>query len=238
MLLHIPEDGGEMYVMSIMRDTWVTIPGHGEAKINSALDVGGMPTMVSTIEENFDTRVDEVAMVDFAGFEGLTDALGGVTVDVPVSFTSQDGHQFQEGPQEMNGEEALAFVRERYAFPDGDYQRVRNQRAYLEGLINELVSAGTLTNPVKLNEVVKQISPYLTVSDGITAGWIAQQAPKLVGMTSSDIHMFTVPNQGVGTSADGQSIIIADEAAMKEIGKSISDGTLDDYAKKVEQSGP
>ena len=129
-------------------------------------------------------------------------------------------------------------MRERYAFPDGDYQRVRNQRAYLEGLINELVSAGTLTNPVKLNEVVKQISPYLTVSDGITAGWIAQQAPKLVGMTSSDIHMFTVPNQGVGTSADGQSIIIADEAAMKEIGKSISDGTLDDYAKKVEQSGP
>ncbi|KMK74003.1 LCP family protein [Kocuria rhizophila] len=237
MLLHIPEDGGEMYVMSIMRDTWVDIPGHGEAKINSALDVGGMPTMVSTIEQNFDTRVDEVALVDFAGFEGLTDALGGVTVDVPVSFTTQDGHQFQKGPQEMNGEEALAFVRERYAFPDGDYQRVRNQRAYLEGLINELVSAGTLTNPMKLNEVVKQISPYLTVSDGLTAGWIAQQAPKMVGMSSSDIHMFTVPNQGLGTSADGQSIIIADEAAMKEIGKAISGGTLDQYAKSVGQSG-
>ena len=235
MLLHIPENGGQMYVMSIMRDTWVDIPGVGESKINAALDHGGMPLMVETIEQNFGTRVDEVALVDFAGFEGLTNALGGVTVNVPQAFTSHDGHRFEAGPQELNGEQALAFVRERYAFSDGDYQRVRNQRAYLQAMINKLVSAGTLTNPLKLNEVVKEISPYLTVSDGLTSGWIAQQAPKLVGLSSSDIHMFTVPNKGVGTSADGQSIIIADTDAMQQIGKAISDGTLDQYAKSLDQ---
>ena len=237
MLLHIPEDGGQMYVMSIMRDTWVDIPGVGEAKINAALDHGGMPTMVSTIEENFGTRVDEVAMVDFAGFEGLTDALGGVTVDVPVAFTSHDGRRFEAGPQTMDGEQALAFVRERYAFDDGDYQRVRDQRAYLRAMIDKLVSAGTVSNPVKLNDVVKKISPYLTVSDGLTSGWIAKQAPQLVGLKGSSIHMFTVPNKGVGTSADGQSIIVADEAAMKEIGAAISNGTLEQYAKTVPQQG-
>lgn len=237
MLLHIPEDGGQMYVMSIMRDTWVDIPGVGESKINAALDHGGMPLMVETIEQNFGTRVDEVALVDFAGFEGLTNALGGVTVNVPEAFTSRDGHRFEAGPQELNGEQALAFVRERYAFADGDYQRVRNQRAYLQAMINKLVSAGTLTNPLKLNEVVKEISPYLTVSDGLTSGWIAQQAPKLVGLSSSDIHMFTVPNNGVGTSADGQSIIVADTDAMQRIGKAISDGTLDQYATSLDQQG-
>lgn len=237
MLLHIPEDGGQMYVMSIMRDTWVDIPGMGESKINAALDHGGMPLMVETIEQNFGTRVDEVALVDFAGFEGLTNALGGVTVNVPEAFTSQDGHRFEAGPQELSGEQALAFVRERYAFSDGDYQRVRNQRAYLQAMINKLVSAGTLTNPLKLNEVVKEISPYLTVSDGLTSGWIAQQAPKLVGLSSSDIHMFTVPNNGVGTSADGQSIIVADTDAMQRIGKAISDGTLDQYATSLDQQG-
>lgn len=237
MLLHIPEDGGQMYVMSIMRDTWVDIPGVGESKINAALDHGGMPLMVETIEQNFGTRVDEVALVDFAGFEGLTNALGGVTVNVPEAFTSQDGHRFEAGPQELSGEQALAFVRERYAFADGDYQRVRNQRAYLQAMINKLVSAGTLTNPLKLNEVVKEISPYLTVSDGLTSGWIAQQAPKLVGLSSSDIHMFTVPNNGVGTSADGQSIIVADTDAMQRIGKAISDGTLDQYATSLDQQG-
>ena len=237
MLLHIPEDGGQMYVMSIMRDTWVDIPGVGESKINAALDHGGMPLMVETIEQNFGTRVDEVALVDFAGFEGLTNALGGVTVNVPEAFTSQDGHRFEAGPQELSGEQALAFVRERYAFSDGDYQRVRNQRAYLQAMINKLVSAGTLTNPLKLNEVVKEISPYLTVSDGLTSGWIAQRAPKLVGLSSSDIHMFTVPNNGVGTSADGQSIIVADTDAMQRIGKAISDGTLDQYATSLDQQG-
>ncbi|OBA50851.1 LCP family protein [Kocuria sp. ICS0012] len=237
MLLHIPEDGGQMYVMSIMRDTWVDIPGAGESKINAALDHGGMPLMVETIEQNFGTRVDEVALVDFAGFEGLTNALGGVTVNVPEAFTSQDGHRFEAGPQELSGEQALAFVRERYAFSDGDYQRVRNQRAYLQAMINKLVSAGTLTNPLKLNEVVKEISPYLTVSDGLTSGWIAQQAPKLAGLSSSDIHMFTVPNNGVGTSADGQSIIVADTDAMQRIGKAISDGTLDQYATSLDQQG-
>ncbi|RLZ03119.1 transcriptional regulator [Kocuria tytonicola] len=237
MLVHIPEDGGQMYVMSIMRDTWVNIPGVGEAKINAALDQGGMPKMVSTIEENFDTRVDEVALVDFAGFEGLTDALGGVTVDVPVAFTTKEGEHYDAGPQQMDGKRALTFVRERYAFDDGDYQRVRDQRIYLRAMIDKLVSAGTVTNPVKLNEVVKQISPYLTVSEGLTSGWIAQQAPKLVGLGSGDIHMFTVPNKGVGTSADGQSIIVADEAAMKAIGKAISDGTLGDYAKTVTSQG-
>ena len=233
MLLHIPEDGGQMYVMSIMRDTWVDIPGVGESKINAALDHGGMPLMVETIEQNFGTRVDEVALVDFAGFEGLTNALGGVTVNVPEAFTSQDGHRFEAGPQELSGEQALAFVRERYAFSDGEYQRVRNQRAYLQAMINKLVSAGTLTNPMKLNEVVKQISPYLTVSDGLDSGYIRGLVPKMVGVSRSDIHMFTVPTNGIGTSDDGQSVVLPDEEAMQEIGDAIDDGTLDEHYQEL-----
>ena len=229
MLVHVPQDGGQMYVMSIMRDTWVDIPGVGEDKINAALDHGGMPLMVQTVEKSFDTRVDEVALVDFAGFKGLTDALDGVTVDVPVEFTTEHGEHYAAGPQTMDGDQALTFVRERHAFADGDYQRVRDQRAYLEGLVNTLTRSTTLTNPMKVNKVVKQISPYLTVSDGLTAGWIARQAPRLVGLSSSDIHMFTVPNGGIGTSADGQSIVVADPQAMQQIGRAISDETLDDY---------
>lgn len=236
MLLHIPEDGGQMYIMSIMRDTWVDIPGVGEAKINAALDHGGMPLMVQTVEEHFGTRIDEVALVDFAGFEGLTDALGGVTVNVPQSFTTREGEHFAAGPQEMDGQTALTFVRERYAFGDGDYQRVRNQRAYLQAIINKLVSTETLTNPVKINEIIKQISPYLTVSDGLTARWVVQQAPKLVGLSNSDIHMFTVPTQGTGTSADGQSIVVADTQAMQEIGEAMSEGTLDQYVADLPES--
>ncbi|WP_188538527.1 LCP family protein [Kocuria dechangensis] len=229
MLVHVPEDGGEVYVMSIMRDTWVEIPGVGEAKVNQALDIGGMPLMVRTVEELFGLRVDQVASVDFAGFQGLTDALGGVTIDVPQDFVSHDGVAFEQGPQLMDGETALEFVRERYAFADGDYQRVANQRAYVKAVMDKTLNRETLTNPARIQDVVTQFSPYLEVSDGLDAGWIAGVTPDLVGVSSENIQMFTVPNQGVGYSADGQSIVVADYTAMEEIGEAISGDTLSEY---------
>lgn len=229
MLLHIPPDGGEVYVMSIMRDTWVDIPGVGESKINSAFQNGGMPLMVETVEGLFGTRVDEVMSVDFEGFEGLTDALGGVTVDVPQTFSTDDGTTFTQGPMDMDGEEALKFVRERHAFTDSDYTRVENQRAYIRALLDRFLDSSTLTNPSRIQDTVDEISPYLTVSEGLDSGYIRGLVPEMVGTSSSDIHMFTVHTNGVGTSDDGQSVVLPDYEAMKEIGDAMNDGTLDEY---------
>ena len=88
MLMHIPENRENVYVMSIMRDTWVDIPGQGEHKINAAMAFGGVPLVVETIEGMFDTRVDHVAIIDFAGFKELTDALGGVEINNPAAFSA------------------------------------------------------------------------------------------------------------------------------------------------------
>lgn len=233
MLLHIPADGGEVYVMSVMRDTWVDIPGVGEAKINSAFQHGGMPLMVETLEGHFDTRIDEVMSVDFEGFEGLVDALGGVTVDVPKSFTSDSGTEYTAGPMEMDGKTALEFSRERYTFADGDYTRVQNQRAFIQALLDRFLQPEVLANPGRISEIVDTISPFLTVSDGMDSGYIRGLVPKMVGVSRSDIHMFTVPTNGTGTSADGQSIVVADESAMKEIGDAIDDGTLDEHYQQL-----
>lgn len=230
MLVHVPEGGGEAYVMSIMRDTWVEIPGVGEAKVNAALDQDGTALMVQTVENLFGTRVDQVAEIDFEGFRGLTDALGGVTLDVPQDFVSRtEGIVFEEGPQTMDGETALEFVRERYAFEGGDFQRVANQRAYVQAVVDELVSAETLTSPRRVHSVVSEFSPYLEVSEDLDAGWVAGLAPDLVSLSSEDIEMLTVPNQGIGTSPDGQSIVVADLEAMADIGVAISEDNLDEY---------
>src|SRR5699024_7074560 len=129
MVMHIPSDRDEVQIMSIMRDNWVPIEEHGHAKINAALAYGGIPLMVSTVENFIDMRIDHVAVIDFDGFQGLTDALGGVEVDSEESFTTRD-HAFDKGKQTLDGDEALSFVRERKAFTDGDYQRARNQQAY------------------------------------------------------------------------------------------------------------
>ncbi|WP_024290362.1 LCP family protein [Kocuria palustris] len=233
MLLHIPADGGEIYVMSVMRDTWVDIPGVGEAKINAAFQNGGMPLMVETLEGHFGTRIDEVMSVDFEGFEGLVDALGGVTVDVPQSFTSDSGTEYPAGPMEMDGKTALEFSRERHTFADGDYTRVENQRAFIQALLDRFLQPEVLANPGRISDIVETISPFLTVSDGMDSGYIRGLVPKMVGVSRSDIHMFTVPTNGIGTSDDGQSVVLPDEGAMKEIGDAIDDGTLDEHYQEL-----
>ncbi|MFI7496070.1 LCP family protein [Kocuria sp. M4R2S49] len=229
MLVHVPEDGGEAYVMSLLRDTWVPIPGVGEAKINATLDLGGVPLMVETVEGLVGTRVDQVAEVDFAGFQALTDALGGVTIDVPQDFVSNEGMTFEQGPEHMDGERALEFVRERKAFEGGDFQRVENQRSYVRAVLERLLGWQTLLNPVRMHTVVSDFSPYLRVSEGLDSAWIAGLAPDLVGLSAGDLQMTTAPQLGLGVSPDGQSVVVPDLEAMAEIGAAISADELGRY---------
>ncbi|MFE7629441.1 LCP family protein [Kocuria sp. NPDC057446] len=229
MLVHVPEDGGEAFVVSVLRDTWVPIPGVGEAKINAALDLGGVPLMVRTVEDLVGTRIDQVAEVDFAGFQALTDALGGVTIDVPQDFVSNEGMTFEQGPEHMGGERALEFVRERKAFEDGDFQRVENQRSYVQAVLQRLLGPRTLLNPVRLHTVVSDFSPYLTVSEGLDAAWIAGLTPDLAGLSAGDLRMSTAPDLGLGVSADGQSVVVPDLEAMAGIGAAVSADDLGGY---------
>src|SRR5699024_16760 len=161
MLVHIADDGESVYITSFPRDLYVDIPGHGKDRINSALAYGGVGLAVTTVENYTGVPIDHVALVDFDGIEGLVDTLGGIDVKIPESFEAQ-GHQFTEGVQTLNGEEALAFVRERKQFADGDFQRNRNQQAVLKGIADELISADTLSDPRKLADTVESISPFLT----------------------------------------------------------------------------
>ena len=172
------------------------IPGAGEAKINAALDLGGVPLMVRTVEDLLGTRVDQVAEVDFAGFQALTDALGGVTIDVPQDFVSNEGMVFEQGPEHMDGQRALEFVRERKAFESGDFQRVANQRAYVRAVLERALSPQTLLNPVRLHTLVHDFSPYLLVSEGLDAQWVAGLLPDLAGLSAGDLRMATAPQLG------------------------------------------
>ncbi len=231
MLMHIPKDRQNAYVMSIMRDTWTEIPGQGMHKINAAMSFGGVPLVVETIEGMFDAPIDHVVIVDFEGFKGLTDALGGVTVDNPIAFQSEgaEGESFEEGPIKLNGESALKFVRERYAFADGDYQRVRNQQLFIKGVMTELLNASTFSNPAKISSILNEISPYLSVDEEFDATAAGALAMSMREIRSDDVRFFTLPNLGVGTSPDGQSIVIKDDAAIAEIAAALDDGSLGQY---------
>ena len=234
MWVHIPADRENVFLMSIMRDTWVDIPGFGQAKINAAMAYGGVPLVVQTLEGMFNNRIDHVAIMDFEGFKAVTDALGGVEVDVPLPFTSlYGGYTFQAGPQKLNGDKALAFVRERYAFVDGDYQRVKDQQIFFKALLNTVVSPSTLTNPLKVSDLVGQISPYISVDAGLNSAAVGALAISLKGIRAADVMSFTLPTLGTDTSTDGQSIVLKDQDAIDAISKALSEDSLGAYLKSA-----
>ena len=150
MWVHVPGDRSEIQVMSIMRDMWVPIPGHGDHKVNAAYQYGGIPLTVATAENMFQARVDHVIAVDLAGFKGLVDALGGVSVDNPSAFVSTGGIDFPAGTVQMDGDKALAYARERYNLPRSDFDRVENQQRLVKAIVAAFLSRDTLSDPCLL----------------------------------------------------------------------------------------
>lgn len=230
MVLHIPGDRSGVYITSFMRDSWVPIPGHGSAKINAAMAYGGPKLAVEVVEKLINTRIDHVAVIDFDGFEKLTDALGGVTINNPIAFTAMHGKQyFKEGEITLSGTDALSFVRERYSFKDGDYQRARNQQLYMKGVMNKLLSKETLTNPGRVIESIDALAPFLKVDSGLNAGFAAGLAPSMANVRGEDVQFITAPTTGTGTSPDGQSIVRLDDAKMGQLATAFQTDKLEEY---------
>lgn len=229
MVAQISPDRKHATVMSIMRDNWVDIQGYGPAKINAAFSYGGLPLATNTIENFIGARIDHVAIVDFESFKGLTDAVNGVTVVNEIPFSTGSGNSFAAGPITLNGNQSLDYVRERYAFSDGDYQRVKNQQSFLRGLLSELVNRETLSNPGRIGEVFQALKPYLIIDEGLTLETLVRLGLQSQNLRADDITFFTSPTLGTGQSPDGQSIVIPDEAALVNIREAFASGTLDKY---------
>ncbi len=211
LVIRISGDREHITAMSIMRDSWVEIPGRSENKINAALAIGGVPLTVQTVENLLDTRIDHVAVLDFEGFSAITDVLGGVTVDNERAFTpvTLPDVRFPQGEVTLNGEEALAHVRERMAFASGDFQRVRNQQAYVKGLAKKILDTNVIQDSGRIKSLFQAMSPYFARDEALTADLIIRIGGSLRNVTSEDIMFFTMPNLGTGTRG-GQSVVVVD----------------------------
>ena len=228
MVVHVPADRSGIQVMSIMRDSWVDIPGYGMNKVNAALAYGGMPLLVQTVEQLLGARIDHVGVLGFEGFKGITDALGGVTVDNPVAFSS-GGHDYAAGEIHLQGEEALVYVRSRYAFADGDYSRVANQQRFLKAVVGETLNRGTLTDPGKLLSVVDAVTHHLATDSGVDQGFVLGLAPDLAGLRSNDVVTFTMPTFGTGMEGD-QSVVYVDTDRLPALRQAFKDDTVAAFA--------
>ena len=238
-IVHVPADRKTLSVMSIPRDSWLEIPGYGEAKINAALSYGGVPLAVQTVEGLLGSRIDHVAVVDFAGFAALTDVLGGVDIDNPVAFEAYhlEGHIFPQGVQHLNGTEALAFARERYAFADGDFQRVRNQQLLISALLSGLMQKSVLANPATMGGVIEAVSPNLAIDEELSATDLVSLGVELRDVREGDVSFFTIPTAGTGTSADGQSIVNLDWTALPALQEAYRSDTVAAVVRPLQAAG-
>ncbi|PFQ69065.1 LytR family transcriptional regulator [Bacillus cereus] len=162
-------------LMSIPRDSRVKIVGKNkEDKINAAHAYGGEKMAIDTVEGFLKVPVDHYIKIDFQGFKGIVDAVDGITVDVPFDFWERSDVDydkkinFKQGKQNLNGEEALAYVRMRKQDPNGDYGRAARQRQVLAAVAQKLNSASTVFKIKDLTAVVgKYIKTDIPISDGL-----------------------------------------------------------------------
>lgn len=233
MVLHIPSDRQGFQVISIPRDSWVEIEGHGRAKINAAAAYGGLPLSIETISDFIDAGIDHVAIIDFAGLEGLTDAVGGVDVYSDIAFTNGSS-TFDVGVNHLDGGAALDFVRARKQFADGDLQRVRNQQEFLAELSSKLMTGDLLHQPAKLARSITNFSQYVTTDKGLDSGLIIDVARDFSGGSSAAVDYATAPISGVGETEDGQQYLVVDGEGLADLRQAFAEDLLADYIEEAE----
>ena len=146
MLLHT--GGGRPVLVSIPRDSYVPIPGHGTNKINAALAFGGPELLIQTVESVTGLRINHYMGIGFGGLVSVVNGVGGVRICLPAPLHDEDsGANLPAGCQNLNGAQALAFVRDRHSFTNEDLQREQDQRAFLKALLGKATSPSVYLNP-------------------------------------------------------------------------------------------
>ncbi|MDC5698344.1 LCP family protein [Intrasporangium calvum] len=227
-LVHVPEDKHNVTLIHFPRDLYVSIPDNGKNKLNAAFAFGGSPLLVQTMQNMLGVEIDHVAIVDFEGFKRMTDAVGGVDVNVEEGSTG-NGVTFTEGMMHMDGETALIFVRQRKQLSEGDISRGRRQQAFIKALMLKTLSKETLTNPIRLKDFIDAATSNLIVDQDLDVGTMRSEAFAMKGLRGRDVRFITAPFSGFGTSPEGASIDIVDEAGMDALGEALRNDTVDDY---------
>ncbi|WP_405582330.1 LCP family protein [Streptomyces sp. NBC_01190] len=230
MLVHLPADHSHAYVVSLPRDSWVSIPGHGQAKLNAAFSWGGPPLLIDTVQRLTRVKIDHLAVIDWSGFKKLTDAVGGVdiTVDKTVSRLHGPGGVWTAGTHHMDGGEALDYVRERYGLPNGDLDRTHRQQNFLRAVLAKMLSGGTFSNPLKLKRTLDQVTSVVSVDDQLSNGDLRGLVWDLRNVRSSDMAFMNAPVAGFDTIRK-QSVVLLDTNASGELWEAMRNDTMTDF---------
>jgi polyisoprenyl-teichoic acid--peptidoglycan teichoic acid transferase len=197
-------------MISIPRDTLTDIVGHGTRdKINHAYAFGGVEMAMDTTENLLDIPIDYYVQINMEGFEDIVNAVGGVTVQNDLNFSS-GGYTFNKGEITLSGKEALAFTRMRYEDPRGDFGRQLRQREIIQGVINEGASVSSLW---KFDDIFDALGNNVKTNLKFEQMVDIQKHYKAA---SQDIEQIQIKT-GSGTKIDGIYYYVIPESELQEI---------------------
>jgi LCP family protein required for cell wall assembly len=223
MVLHIPADGSRATIVSFPRDSWVSIPGYGKGKLNSAYGDGyaaakqkhpdevaaessGIKVLIETLSGLTGLHIDHYMQVNLLGFYRISEVVGGVRVcllhaqnaetDSDAFGKGYSGIDLPAGWSSIEGKQALAFVRQRHGLPGGDLDRIKRQQYFLAAAFTKIASAGTLLNPFRLHSLLSAVSSSLLTDPDLD---LLSLAGKFADLSSGNVAFTTIPNGGPQT---------------------------------------
>jgi LCP family protein required for cell wall assembly len=199
MLLHMGT--GKPVLISIPRDSYVPIPGHGSNKINAALAIGGPALLVQTVESVTGLKINHYMGIGFGGLADVVSAVGGVRMCVKTAIQPDSYSGFKgmaAGCHNLNGTQAIAFVRDRHSFATSDLQRIQDQRAFLSALLSKATSPGVYLNPFTALPFASTAASSIAVDKGTSLWDLIQVAQALRGPQSGTVP---IANANYETSA-------------------------------------
>jgi LCP family protein required for cell wall assembly len=221
-LVHVSRKDQKAVLLSFPRDSYVEIPAYaGKAaardKLNAAYSRGGPTLAVATIEHNTGVRIDHYLEVNFAGFEKIVNAVGGVDVCTPRPLRDRKaGLDLPKGSSRLDGEKGVAYVRARSVDGRGDIGRIERQQRLLASIVKKATSSGVLLNPAKLTALVNAVLDATRTDPGLRRDELLTLATKLRTLSPANVQFVTVPLADIDhVVPQVGSTVLWDEAAAQ-----------------------
>ena len=239
MLVHVPADGSGASFVSLPRDTYVPIPGHGESRLNSAYSRGynaaegsaaersaaAAQLLIQTVSQFTGLEIDHYAEINLLGFINLSSIVGGVEVNLCAATSDAfSGADFPAGIQTISGADALTFVRQRHGLPQGDLDRVVRQQVYIAGMLRNVLASDLLLDLGRQQAIVEQVGSSITFDSGLDVFDLAAQ---MQGVQPGNIGFRTLPGL-TGTTIDGADVLQPpSQEVLSDFFASLSDTPVD-----------
>ena len=217
-LVHVPQSGGKPVLVSIPRDSYVPIPGHGSNKINASFSIGGPKLLVHTVEQVTDLRLDGYVEIGFGGFASVVDSVGGVRICVPFHMNDKKaGINLKKGCQVLHGQNALGYVRARYSDPRGDIGRAERQRQFLGAIMKKALTPSTILIPTRYWSFSHAAAEGLVVGEDTSMRDASRVLLTLRSVSKDDGLSLVVPVQDLNYQTQAGSSVKWNTARAKEL---------------------